>query len=150
LDVSGGFTLIEMIVILVVVSIVAVALFGAITANVARSADPMIRMQAIAIAQGYLEEALLQAYADPDGGETGGCEEGSRPQYDDVQDYDCINGETPTDQFDNSPVLLDDYTVDISVTGTTLDPGGMPAQRVEVTVSHPQFSTTLTGHRGNH
>lgn len=152
---SRGFTLIEMIVILVVVSIAAVALIGVFTTSVARSADPMLRVQAVAIAQGYLEEALLQPYQDPDGGETGTCEEGARVNYDDVQDYDCINDTGGAlDQFGNPLAGLGAYNVDVTVSGTNLGPGGqqVPAQRVDVTVTHDSqpLTMTLTGYRTNY
>src|SRR5687767_14560003 len=97
-----GFTLIEMIVIIVVISIVAVGMLGVFT-SVRSSADPMLRMQATAIAQGYLEEAMLKAFTDPDQAETGNCEAGeTRPTYDDVQDYNCVNDVGgPLDQLGN-------------------------------------------------
>jgi len=150
---NSGFTLIEMIVIIVVVAIVAVALFGVFMRAVSGSADPMLNMQAIAIAQGYLEEALLQPYADPDGGETGTCEEGVRQNYDDVQDYNCILSEVPVDQFGNPLAGLGAYSVTVTVTGVTLG-GGTPAAAqavvVNVTRNSPPVNITLTGYRAQY
>lgn len=151
---SRGFTLIEMIVILVVVAIAAAGLTGVFIHAVSRSADPMLTMQAVAVAQGYLEEALLQPYADPDGGETGSCEEGARQNYDDVQDYDCINDTAGAlDQFGNPLAGLGAYNVSITVTGVNLGSGNpAAAQEVVVSVTHDSLPTaiTLTGYRGNY
>ena len=150
----NGFTLIELIVVTVVISIVAVGLFGVFMKAVSGSADPMLNMQAIAIAQGYLEEALLQPYSDPNGGETGSCEEGARQNYDDVQDYDCINDTGGAlDQFGNPLAGLGSYNVSVTVTSTTLGAGNSAAaQEVEVIVTHDRTSTnvTLVGYRSNY
>lgn len=158
--ITRGFTLIELIVIIVVISIVLVALLGVFTSSVARSADPMLRMQAIAIAQGYLEEALLKAYQDPDQPEdaVNRCEEGPAPanraSYDDVQDYDCINVNSPVgpeDHLGGSLAGLSAYRVDVTVTPTVLGAGAQQAnaQQVTVTVTHTSqpFTISLTGHR---
>jgi MSHA pilin protein MshD len=147
---SGGFTLIEMIVIIVVISIVAVALFGVFNTGVAHSADPMLRMQAVAIAQGYLEEAMLKAYTDPDEAETG-CEEASRALYDDVRDYACVNDTGGAlDQFGNPLAGLTAYNIDVNVTGDTI--GGAATQRIDVIVTHASqpLNITLTAHRANY
>lgn len=150
---SSGFTLIEMIVVIVVVAIVAVALFGVFTTNVARSADPMLRVQAVAIAQGYLDEAMLKAFTDPDQVETGNCEAGeTRPTYDDVRDYNCVNDTGGAlDQFGNPLAGLTAYNIDVNVTGDAI--GGVATQRVDVIVTHDSqlsLSITLTGHRANY
>jgi MSHA pilin protein MshD len=150
----NGFTLIEMIVILVVIAIVSVGLFGVFMRAVSGSADPMLNMQAIAIAQGYLEEALLQPFSDPDGGETGTCEEGARQNYDDVQDYNCINDTGGAlDQFGNPLAGLGTYNVSIAVTPVNLG-GANPAaaQQVVVNVTHDSLpnTVTLTGYRANY
>jgi type II secretory pathway pseudopilin PulG len=146
----SGFTLIESIVIIVVISIVAVGLLGVFTKSVTHSADPMLRMQAAAIAQGYLEEAMLKAFQDPeDASGEPACEEAGRALYDDVQDYDCINDTAGAlDQFGASLAGLGAYNVDVVVTADTI--GGRPAQRIEVVVTHDTqgaAAVTLIGHR---
>jgi MSHA pilin protein MshD len=119
--------------------------------NVSKSADPMIDQQAISIAQAYLEEILLKPYSDPDGGETGSCEEASRVQYDDVADYDCVNDTAGAlDQFGNSLAGLGAYNVAVSVTATNIGAPAVAARRIDVTVTHDAYSSlnmTLTGYR---
>jgi MSHA pilin protein MshD len=134
-----------MIVVIVVIAIVAVALFGVFTTGVARSADPMLRMQAVAIAQGYLEEAMLKAFIDPDEAETG-CEEAGRALYDDVLDYACVN-ESPSDQFGNTLPGLGAYTVSMTVNASAL----LGMHEIIVSVANGgQTLITLTGYRANY
>jgi len=150
---SHGFTLIEMIVLLVVIAISATTLFGVFMQSSASSAHPLLREQALAIAQGYLEEALLKAFQDPDQVESGTCEEISRSDYDDVPDYNCVNDSAGAlDQFGATLAGLEAYNVSVSVTDVNLGSGAdlAPARRVAVTVTHDAVSDLilqLAGHR---
>ena len=78
-----GFTLIEVIIFIVVVSAGLVGILAVSNAVVQSSADPMVRKQAVAIAESLLEEIALKEYANPVGGYTGT----DRAQFDDVDDY---------------------------------------------------------------
>lgn len=113
----AGFTLVESIVTLVVLAAAAAGVLLIYAQATAHSADPMIRAQAQSIATAYMDEILLQAYADPETGATGATEESDRSDYDDVWDYDAISGETPTDRAGNTIGALSDYTVSVDVTG---------------------------------
>ncbi|GIX22267.1 MAG: hypothetical protein KatS3mg121_1050 [Gammaproteobacteria bacterium] len=139
-----GFTLIELLIGLVVVALLAAGLYGALAAGVLRSVDPMLRMQALAIAQAYLEEILLQPPADPDGPESG-CEEAARAAYDDVADYACIVDAPPTDQFGAAMPGLGDYRVDVAVAPETV--AGESMQRITVTVRRGDLRVVLEGWR---
>lgn len=141
---QSAFTLIEVIVTIVVVSIASVALMS--FANMVRgSADPVIQQQATTIAEAYLEEILLRSFNDPQGGETGTDEgEAGRAEYDDVKDYRSLAAGPAADQFGNPVAALAAYTVTVNVTNTTL--GGIPAAdalRVDVSVSHAAISNIL-------
>ena len=63
-----GFSLIELIVFIVVVSTAVAGVLAAFTASTRSSTDPMIQKQALAIAEAFLEEAQLQplTFCDPD------------------------------------------------------------------------------------
>jgi MSHA pilin protein MshD len=147
---SRGFTLIEMIIAMVVLAAASGILFS-FSATTARSADPMIQQQAIAIAQGILEEAMLKPYSDPDGSETNSCEEGARSSYDDVADYGCINDTNGAlDQFGGSLAGLGNYNIVVSVTTTNIGAPAVTARRIDVTVSHDTFADinlVLTAYR---
>ena len=75
-----GFTLVELVIAMVVISIALSGVLMVMNYTTAHSADPMIQHQAVAIAEAYLEEILLKPYADPDGVDG----EGSRALFDDV------------------------------------------------------------------
>lgn len=146
---SRGFTLIEMVIAIVVLAAGVSGILFSFTQNIGASADPMIQQQAIIIAQGYLEEAVLKPYSDPDG-ESGTCEEGAlnRIQFDDVNDYNCITNSAPEDQFGNGITELNNYIVDVSVGPASIGTASVPAWKIDVTVSHDSgINIVLTGYR---
>jgi len=63
-----GLTLIELIVFIVIVSVALVGVLAVFNVAIKSSADPMIRKQALAIAEAVLEEVMLQPFTwcDPD------------------------------------------------------------------------------------
>lgn len=124
---AGGFTLFEALIAMVVLAAAATGVLLIFANATAHSADPQIRAQARAIAESYMDEILLQPYADPGGGDG----ETDRAAYDDVWDYAGLN-EPPTDQFGNAIAGLGAYAVAVTIDGT---PGADPAE-IEVQVSH--------------
>jgi MSHA pilin protein MshD len=135
----SGFTLIELIFFIVVVAIGMVGILKVMDVAVTSSADPMVRKQAVALADSVLEEVLLKAYADPDGTNVG---ETDRTNWDDVDDF---NGKTQAD-FGPLPAQLAPYTFTVAVVvdATTL---GLPAKKVTVTVTRGTEVVILAGYR---
>ena len=130
---SGGFTLIEIIIAIVVIAAALTGIFAAIINSTARSADPMIQTQAIILAETYLEEAMLKAYSDPDG-VAEGCGV-PRHQWDDVQDYNCLAAPTAAaDHLGNTLPGLNPYRVAMTVTDQAV--AGTTVRRIEVSVTH--------------
>lgn len=148
---SHGFTLIEVIIFIVVVSAGLAGILLVSNTVVKSSADPMVRKQAIAIAESIMEEILQKEFSDPDGVQGG---ETTRATMDDVDDF---NGKTQT-LFNSSsgtggwPAALDGYQVAIAVASDTTVVGSAttPAKQVTVTVSRGGESITLVGYRGNY
>ena len=134
--IGRGFTLIELVIALVVLAALGAALTTVVVEGSRASADPMIRAQARAIAEGYMEEILLKAYEDPEDatGEPGAEAGETRATYDDVWDYQAIGTEDPTDQDGNPSAggALTDYDVTVAITGTH----GVDPATVRVTVDH--------------
>lgn len=134
--VCRGFTLVESVAALVVLS-VAVAAIALVVATLARgSADPVIQTQGLYLAESYLEEALLRPWADPDGVDEGcGVD---RERWDDLADYSCLASPTaPTDPQGGTLAGLGAYGVSMSV-GAPQAVAGVQARRVQVRVTHPR------------
>ena len=156
-----GFTLVEVIIFIVVVGAGMAGILSVSNNVVKSSADPIVRKQALAIADSILEEILQKEFCDPDtvnktttpptcGAQT---VEPTRAEWDDVNDY---NTKTQT-SFNSAsaggwPVALDGYTVAIAVVDDTTVVGtaAAPAKQVTVTVGRGTESVVLVGYRGNY
>ena len=142
---NKGFTLIELVISIVVVSIALGGVLLAINYTVSHSADPMLQHQAVAIAESYLEEVLLHAYSDPDG--AGG--ESVRSLFDDVGDYDGLADSGARDQKGSTISGLEAYTVSVDIADVSLH--GVACKKATVRVSHPaDIDLTLSGYRANY
>jgi MSHA pilin protein MshD len=147
-----GFTLIELVIFIVVVSVGIAGILKVSTVVVASSTDPMVRKQAIAVAETMLEEILLKEYAKPSGSTVLGFGAGgSRSAYDCVDDY--ANYTTSTGIVDatgasTAGLAAFNFSPAISVTSTPL--GGQTVKWVVVSVTGPQGVITLSGYRGNY
>ena len=148
LNQTHGFTLVELVISIVVVSVALGGVLMAINYTVSHSADPMLQHQAVAIAESYLEEILLKPFADPDGVDG----ESSRALFDDVDDYHGLNDSGARDQVGTAIAGLSDYTIAVTVIGASLN--GITtanSKEITVTVSHPVgFNMTLSGYRTNY
>lgn len=143
---QSGVTLVELLVSIVIVSIAASGVLGVLSMTTAASADPMIRHQAAAIAEAYLEEIMLKPVADPDGVDS----EAARADYDDLDDYDGLADAGARDQFGAPIAGLANYNVTVSVAPSS----GLPsvpaadALRIDVVVSHTaDINFVLSGYR---
>lgn len=137
-----GFTLIELIIFIVVVGAGVAGILSVMNTVVKSSADPVVRKQAVALADSILEEIVQKAYSDPDGVQGN---ETTRETMDDVDDY---NGKTQA-LFTDWPGGLSAYQVVIVVASPTALGGStaVSAKKVTVTVSRGSESITLTGYR---
>ena len=143
-----GFTLIELIVAITIVSIVATTLLGLLAAVSSRSADAMLQQQASAIAQAYLDEILQRWVV-----ENGTPPNTGRGSWDLVDQYDGLVDVGAKDQFGNAIVALSAYTVSVSVVQSAALPGiaGAAARRIDVTVTRaPNVSVAVSGYRTNY
>lgn len=146
-----GFTLIEIIFFIVVVSLGMTGILMVMNTTVKSSADPMVSKQTLAIAESMLEEILQKGFVDPDGtnaGETG------RANWDNVADY---NGYTTTGIVDpqgNAMPGLAAYSLTPAVAvaaATAADNAALAAigaLKVTVSVTGPSGTIiTLVGYR---
>ncbi|MFH2211245.1 MAG: hypothetical protein ABIJ01_06370 [Pseudomonadota bacterium] len=104
---QSGISLIEVIVFIVVVSVGVVGLMSVLSSSMKHSADPMLRKQALAVAEAVLEEVTLMPFTDCDpdgydpatgictqveamGKETGEVRGSAATPFDNVNDYNTF------------------------------------------------------------
>lgn len=170
---SSGFTLLEMIVAMVIISVVIAGLVP-LVALVKNSADPMITKQAESIAEALMDEVRLAGFTwcDPvdanfaTAGSAAACasvpevlgpESGNVRPYDNVNDYNvfcaspmaAITNMTGTADVGFSgftaKICVSPYALDLSTAGSDIKIE--PALRIDITVAKGTTSFTLTGWR---
>lgn len=174
-----GASLIEVVVFIVVVSVAAAAVLGSLQFSARASADPLLRMQALAIAEAMIEEIILQpiTWCDPQdaraataasaaqcaalpessGPEAGESRYSRASPFDNVNDYDGFAMSGIRDPANRPIPGLEAYAVAVTVRPATLaDEHGRsaPALRVSVTVTGPADTRVVlesfrTGHSPN-
>ena len=119
---ARGFTLVEIIMYIAIVSLAVAGVLSVMTYTTRYSADPMVQQQALLIAESYMEEILLKRFIDPATAPTTSqicpTPEGSRASYDNTCDYHNLsNTAGAVDQLGNTVAGLTAYNVSVSVTG---------------------------------
>jgi MSHA pilin protein MshD len=150
---QAGISLIELVLFIVVVSIGIAGILSVMNITTRHSADPLVRKQALAIAESMLEEIELKDFANPSGGFTGAPVQANRTQFDDVSDY---NGFSTTGIYTMDGVAvggLSAYSVSVTVASSATLGGisGGEAKLVTITVTEPgNEAMTLEGYRTNY
>jgi MSHA pilin protein MshD len=164
---ARGFSLIEAVVFIAVVAVGISGVLLAITTATHDSVDPLIRKQALAIAESLLEEieSMPFTYCDPDdpaaptapnaaacavpeaiGPEAGETRYSLATPFDNVNDYQGFNM-SPIVDLSNTPIAgLDTYTAAVTTTAVALN--GANALLISVTVTGPRNTVvTVDGYR---
>lgn len=129
----SGFSLIEVIIAMLLISVGVVGLLSAMNTTVKGSADPMVRKQAIAVAESLLEEIALKEFSDP-----GGPPCAARSCFDDVSDYNGYSAAGIKDIEGNDIGGLAAYSVSVEVAGEALGSiGAAASKKITVTVTAP-------------
>ncbi len=117
-----GMTLVELVITIVIIGIAAAAMFSAMASITARSADPMLRQQSLALAEAYLEAVS-------------------------VRPYNELSGQVRAPAQDiNGNAILPGYWVTVAVDDFTLN--GLAAKRIEIIVEDPSRQVLqLAGYR---
>ncbi|QPK65001.1 prepilin-type N-terminal cleavage/methylation domain-containing protein [Methylomonas sp. LL1] len=140
---QAGVTLVELILSMVIISVALVGILSVMNLTVSHSADPVVQHQAVAIAESYLEEILLQHYS-------GGASSG-RADFDDIDDYNNLLDNGVHDQNGTAIAGLSQYTISVSVSAPIAQEGGVNAKQISVSVSGPGVSgLTLVGYRADY
>ncbi len=167
---QAGFTLVELLMFIVIVSVGLTGVLVAFNTVVAKSADPLIGKQVLRIATATMQEVLQKSYQNDPGdadnsSSTLGCTPSTTPScrkntpadranYNDVDDYDGY-AQTGITQLDGvTPIAgLASYSLNISVDGAAATLGSLGAPNVKsitVTVASGNQSLTLVGYRTNY
>lgn len=155
-----GTTLVELVISIAVIGIAVAGVLQVMTYTSGRSADPMVREQALMVAEAYMEEILLKPFVDPSTGQVCTPATVGRTIFNKVCDYNGLPDNVVRNQFGTAIPDLEAYTVTVTVTsaGAALDtisnaasplPGGfIRVLRVDVLVTGPGgTSIPLTGYR---
>ncbi|MDP1681217.1 MAG: prepilin-type cleavage/methylation domain-containing protein [Burkholderiales bacterium] len=153
-----GFSLIEAIVFIIIVSVALAGVLSVMNLTTQHSADPLVRKQAIAVAESLLEEISLHDFNNPAGGFSGAPTQANRQSFDDIGDYNGFTlpgGIYPID--DNvTPIFgLTGYSAAVTVASADLGPAtslitsaSNQAKLISVTVTGPDgVSVAISGYR---
>lgn len=123
-----GFTLVELVVTMLVISIAVLGIGQALSFAFARQSDGLWQAKAVALAESYIEEIGARRYDEttPVGGvppcspaavacSSIGGEGEPRAQFDDVDDYDGLDEQPPLDADGNPRTDYRRYRVQVSV-----------------------------------
>lgn len=164
---SHGVTLIELIVFIVVVSVGLAGVLAVFNTAVVGSANPLVRKQALVVAEALLQEVMQKSFQnDPTGDNaatpTLGCTPSTTPRcqlnnavdrqnYNDVDDFNGFS-QTGITQIDGTAVSdLAGYSVSVSVAPSALGSvAAANAKLITVTASGSGESIVLSGYRTNY
>lgn len=162
---AAGFTLVEMVMAIVIISVGLAGVLLAFNTAVKSSADPLIHKQMLAVAEEMMEEILLKPFAPPEDGfdQTNsawpvncGTAAAARSLYDDVSDYKnyattgiCDIDGVAVDGLGayHITVVVDDKTATLGDAATGGAVSGDKVKKVIVTVGHGTETLTLNGWR---
>jgi MSHA pilin protein MshD len=142
-----GVTLVELIVTIVVVAVAVSGVLALVSGTAARSAENMQQVQAVAIAESYLNEILQKPFG------VDACAPGcTRPNMAKVGDYNNLTNVGAQDATGSPVTNLGSYTVQVVITNPTLGTAPVvPTTQSElatVTVTAPDGQTVaLSGFR---
>ncbi len=166
---QSGFTLIELVITIVVISIALAAMLGAFSSAMTHSADPMWRNKTIKLAQLYLDEILSKRFDEnsPVGGVPAnattsctsiGADVGEiRATYDDVDDFHNTTALAPVGASGSLHSSYDNYLITVEVACDNADGAvnsngtDIHAKRIKVSITPPGQSTMVFyAYKGNY
>ncbi|MGB7542205.1 MAG: prepilin-type N-terminal cleavage/methylation domain-containing protein [Burkholderiales bacterium] len=132
---ADGFSLIETIVFIVIVSVALVGVLSVLNLTAARSADPMLIKQSVAIGEGFIDEILSRDYSNSTGVHTD-----PRSQFLGVDDYNTYSSTGITTRTGSAITGLAQYKVLVSVAAEAVI-NAAPMKAITVTVTDPSGNT---------
>jgi len=147
-----GMTLVELVIAMAIIGVGLAGVLGALSKLAVTTADPLIKKQMIAIAEGMLEEVQLQPYTSATT-VTIGANSCVRDQFQGTWDYNNYNAPRPICDTSGNPItMLSGYRVSVAVANEAAGGPltGVPAgraSRITVTVTHGTDNYSLQGWR---
>ena len=156
-----GLTLVELVITIVIVSIAIVASLTSFSVIVGRSSDALIQSRTLDLAQLYLDEILSKRFDEAAGVGgiptfTGTCritDDGeSRADYDDVDDFDEINNESPALVDSSLAARYSNFQVSVTVScDSSVGTGINQAKRIQLTITSPDGDQSVfAAYKGNY
>jgi MSHA pilin protein MshD len=148
---SRGFSLPELILLIVVMAIALTGILLVFNTAVVGSVNPVVNKQAIAIAESLMDEILLMPFNNPTGGFSGAATQANRAQFDDVGDYNNF-ATTGIFTIDGTAIAgLAAYSVAVTVVPTALSTvPSTDSKLITVTVTGPGSGVALQGYKLNY
>jgi len=140
---QSGYTLIELVTSMVIISIALLGTLMVINTATLYSGDPLLRHQALAVAESYLEEISDKNFP------VTPCPAGTRGTFTNICNYNGLS-ESPTNENGTPMAGLGGYTVNVAVDSTAASLGspsltpGTQVVRVDVTVSLSPMMVPMT------
>lgn len=143
-----GFTLVELVIFIVVVSAGLAGILLVMNTAVKSSADPLVRKQTVALVEALLEEIVLKEFADPGAGYDSSS---PRKYFDDVGDYHGYSTSGGVVDINGDLIAgLSQYNVTSVAVVATSELTGVDssnAKKITVTVTGPDGAITLSAYR---
>ena len=144
-----GMTLVELMIAIIVIGVGLAGVMAAFSVVTRNSADPMVTLQMLAIAEEMLEEIQLKPYASVPNTAPAGC---ARDTFNDLSDYDGYST-TAAKQIctiDGMAIpSLAGYSVLVAVEASTLGTVN-EVKRISVTVRRGNDTLVMIGRRANY
>lgn len=151
---SSGFTLVELIIFIVIVSTAVLGILMVMNFTTANSADPQIRKQALSIAEALMEEVSLVPFTNCDGAEpscvesNGGVDGGGSESNLNRLQINSGNFVAINDINGNPVATLNGYRAKVTIQNAALDSiSASDALHITVTVANGSESIQLDGYR---
>jgi MSHA pilin protein MshD len=142
---NRGFTLMELLLLVVVFSVGLAGILTVYVNAVAGSADPLVRKQALAIAESLMEEIMLQPFS------AGTPHGATRNTFDEVGDYNGYSSTGVVDIYGTPVSGLSSYNVGVAVVPAALNTvTSANSREITVTVTRGAFTLSVQGYRVNY
>jgi MSHA pilin protein MshD len=141
-----GMTLVELLIAIIVIGVGLAGVLAAFNTVTRNSADPMVTLQMLAIAEEMLEEIQLKPYASAPNTAPAGC---ARDTFNDLSDYDGYSTTVAKQICTIDGVAIPSlagYSVLVAVDASTLGTVS-EVKRISVTVRRGNDSLVLVGRR---